>query len=144
MKRQLSTISAITLLLILSGCGSSLIIENVDYAQPLESVLVPDSNNEVHDQRYALRFTISGILLREGVEGVQEIRLIRDQAGLYYLTAAGFSSVYQFTPEQGSLKLMNRIAIPGDVLQQPALNQRGSYIELVDTSNGRTFNLSEV
>jgi hypothetical protein len=30
-----------------AACGPSLVIQNVDYAQPLESVLSPDMDNQV-------------------------------------------------------------------------------------------------
>lgn len=116
----------------------------MDYSQPLESVLKPDANNVVHDQRYALRFDLTEVLQNEGVSSVSEIRLIRDRSGFYYLTAPGFGSVYQFIPAENSLKLQKRIEIPGATLQEPALNQRGTHIELVDTANGRTFNLKEI
>ena len=144
MKRSIQIVSVLIFAFLLSACGSSLIIENVDFSQPLESVLSPDTDNVVVDQRYALRFDLTEVLNREGVLSVSEIRLLRDRAGFYYLTAPGFGSVYQFIPEVNSLKLLNRIEIPGTALQEPALNQRGTHIELVDTANGRTFNLKEI
>lgn len=61
------------------ACGSSFAIHDVDYSQPLESVLTPDSDNMVHDQRYAVKFSIAGLLEEEGVNGLEELRMIRDR-----------------------------------------------------------------
>lgn len=127
-----------------TACGTTLIIEDVDFSQPLESVLTPDSNQSVHDQRYALRFNLSDLFIQEEVSGVPHIRMIRDRSGFYYITAPGFTAVYRFIAEESSFKLAERIEIPGAALQEPALNQRGTHIELVDTANGRAFNLSEL
>jgi hypothetical protein len=76
-----------------AACGPSLVIQNVDYSQPVESVLTPDGDAMVHDQRYAIKFSISPILEDEGVSSVDEIRLIRNRAGYYFVTAEGFSNV---------------------------------------------------
>jgi hypothetical protein len=124
-----------------AACGPSLVIQNVDYAQPLESVLSPDMDNQVHDQRYAIKFNISGILEEEGASSVDEIRLIRSSAGYYFVTAAGFNNVYVFETDERELKLKRKIEITGDGLGQPAFNQRDSYIELVDRATGNTYNL---
>ncbi len=125
-----------------AACGPSLVIQNVDYSQPIESVLSPDSNNEVHDQRYAIKFNVSAILEEEGSSSVEEIRLIRNNAGFYFVTAAGFNNVYVFETDEGELKLKNKIEITGQGLGQPAFNQRDSYIELVDRASGNTYNLN--
>ena len=123
------------------ACGPSLVIQNVDFAQPIESVLSPESNNEVHDQRYAIKFNISGILEEEGSSSVDEVRLIRNRAGYYFVTAAGFQNVYVFETDESELKLKTKIEITSNGLGQPAFNQRDSYIELVDRTSGETYNL---
>lgn len=124
-----------------AACGPSLVIQNVDYAQPIESVLSPDSNNDVHDQRYAIKFNVTNILEEEGSSSVDEVRLIRNGAGYYFVTAAGFNSVYVFKADENELKLENRIEITGEGLGQPAFNQREGFIELVDRATGDTYNL---
>jgi len=126
-----------------AACGPSLVLEGVDYAQPLESVLAPDDNAEVHDQRYAVKFSISPILEEEGISQVDEIRLIRNRAGYYFLTAAGFNNVYVFEPSDSELALATIIEITGDGLEQPAFNQRDEYIELVDLGTGESYNLDQ-
>lgn len=124
-----------------AACGPSLVIQNVDYSQPVESVLTPDGDAMVHDQRYAIKFSISSILEEEGVSSVDEIRLIRNRAGYYFVTAEGFSNVYVFEADESELKLAKKIEISGDGLGQPAFNQRDTYIELVDRATGQTYNL---
>lgn len=141
-----STIQAILLCILMIGtvsCGSSLVIENVDYSQPLESVLTPNSENVVHDQRYAIKFSVSPILEAEGRESVNEIHLIRNSAGYYFVTANGFQNVYVFAPGEGELELENSIEFLEDNLQEPAFNQRSNYIELVDLSDGETYRLDQ-
>lgn len=126
-----------------SACGPSLVIQNVDYSQPIESVLSPDSNNQIHDQRFSIKFSLSPILEDEGIGFVDEIRLIRNRAGFYFVTAAGFNHVYVFKPDESELALEHKIEIPGEGLQDPAFNQRGSHIELVDLASGQTYNLDQ-
>ncbi|WP_069131324.1 hypothetical protein [Rhodohalobacter halophilus] len=125
-----------------AACGPSLVIQNVDYAQPIESVLTPDSNNDVHDQRYAIKFNISNLLEEEGSSSANEIRLIRNSAGYYFVTAADFNNVYVFETDEGELKLKNKIEITANGLGQPAFNQRDGFIELVDLASGNTYNLN--
>jgi len=133
----------IALLFGASACGPSLVLQGVDYAQPIESVLSPDSNADVHDQRYAVKFNISPVLQEEGVSTVDQIRLIRNSPGYYFLTAQGFNNVYVFSPEANELELESKINITDNGLQQPAFNQRNGTIELVDMSTGDTFNLDQ-
>lgn len=143
-KQKLNTLlMCIALLFGAAACGPSLVLQEVDYAQPIESVLSPDSNADVHDQRYAVKFNISPVLQEEGVSTVDQIRLIRNSAGYYFLTAQGFKNVYVFSPEASELELESKINITGNGLQQPAFNQRNGTIELVDMSTGDTFNLDQ-
>ena len=123
------------------SCGPSLVIQDVDYSQPLESVLSPDSDNIVHDDRYAIDFSITPILEEEGRSSVNQIRLIRNHAGYYFVTANGFRNVYVFAPAESELELENTIEFEEKGLGEPAFNQRNEYIELVDLSNGETYRL---
>lgn len=141
-KPTITTLSlCVAILFGAAACGPSLVIQNVDFAQPIESVLSPDSENQVHDQRYAIKFSISGILEKEGSAGVDEIRLIRSRAGYYFVTAQGFNNVYVFETDESELKLKRKIEITSNGLGQPAFNQRDSHIELVDRATGNTYNL---
>jgi len=143
-KPKLTTLSlCVALLFGAAACGPSLVLQGVDYAQPIESVLTPDADTEVHDQRYAVKFTIAPVLEEEGVSSVDEIRLIRNSAGYYFLTAAGFNNVYVFEPGESELSLKTKIEITGNGLSQPAFNQRDGHIELVDMATGDTYTLDQ-
>jgi hypothetical protein len=124
-----------------AACGPTLVIQDVDYSQPVESVITPDADNEIHDQRYAIKFSIQSLLEEEGITSVDEVRLIRNSAGYYFLTAYGFNHVYVLGPDESELKLKKRIQISEEGIGQPAFNQRGTHIELIDRSAGRTYNL---
>ncbi len=142
--RYLTSLTVLMALLFTAiGCGSSMVIQNVDYSQPLESVLAPDSELMVHDQRYAIKFSIGKILERENIGSVEEIRLIRNKAGYYFLTAKGFQHVYVFEPSEGELKKKEIIEISNDGLGDPAFNQRDSHIELIDRTTGQAYNLDQ-
>lgn len=140
-KSTLSTLFVGVLLLGVVSCGPSLVIQNVDYSQPLESVLSPDNDNIVHDERYAIDFSITPILEEEGRSSVNEIRVIRNTAGYYFVTANGFRNVYVFFPAESELELENIIEFQDIGLGEPAFNQRNDHIELVDLSNDETYRL---
>ena len=133
---------SLAILLSVSACGSSLILENVDYSQPIESVLVPDSDQIIHDQRYAVKFSIAPLLAEENLTEIDEIRMIRNRKGYYFLTASGFNNVYVLSPGESILELVEKLFITENGLSQPAFNQRDSYIELIDRNSGETFNLN--
>lgn len=142
MKSKLLTIITGALLFLGTvSCGPSLVLQNVDYAQPIESVLTPDEDNRVHDERYAIDFSISPLLEEEGISSVNEIRLIRNTAGYYFVTANGFNSVYIFFPEESELELENVISFESG-LSEPAFNQRNEFIELVDLANDTVYRLN--
>lgn len=133
----------IVTMLTFTACGSSLVIQNVDYSQPIESVLTPDSDGMVHDQRYAIKFSVSQFLELQEIDRVEDIRLIRNNAGYYFVTAAGFTSVYVFEPGESELLLSEEIELPNGPISNPAFNQRTSHIELIDGQSGQTYNLDQ-
>lgn len=126
-----------------AACGPSLVIQNVDYSQPIESVITPDADNTVHDQRYAISFSVAPLLADEGVSSVNEVRLIRNNKGYYFVTAEGFSNVYVLQAAEGELTLKTKIQLTGNGLGQPAFNQRGDHIEVVDRASGQTYQVNE-
>ena len=143
-KPTITTLSLCAALLFgASACGPSLVLQNVDYAQPIESVLTPDSNNQVHDQRYAIKFNITDILAEEETSSVNQIRVIRNSAGYYFVTAPGFNNVYVFESSESELKLKSLISVSESGLGQPAFNQRNTHIELVDLSTSSSYNLDQ-
>lgn len=141
-KRFNPVLFSLAILLSASACSTSLVLQNVDFSQPIESVLVPDSEQNVHDQRFAVKFSIAPLLAEENLPGVDEVRLIRNRAGFYFITASGFNNVYVFTPGESILELVEKVFITENGLSQPAFNQRETYIELIDRNTGETFNLN--
>lgn len=141
-QRFLHILFSLAILLSATACGPSLILQNVDYSQPIESVLVPDSELIVHDQRYGVKFSIAPLLAEENLTEVDEIRMIRNRAGFYFVTASGFNNVYVFTPGESIFELAEKMLITESGLSQPAFNQRETYIELIDRNTGETFNLN--
>lgn len=140
-KSKLATILlGVFVLFSVASCGPSLVIQNVDYSQPLESVVAPNSDNMVHDQRYAIKFSIAPILEEEGITSVNQIRLIRNNAGYYFVTANDFQNVYVFFPGESELRLENTIEFE-EGIGEPAFNQRDGYIQLVDLSTDETYRL---
>lgn len=133
---------SMVILLGVAACGPSLVLHNVDYSQPIESVLEVDSDFNVHDQRFAVKFSITPLLDEEGIPSVSEIRIIRSRAGYYFVTASGFNNVYIFASGESKLELVEKIRVSDNGLSQPAFNQRGSHIELIDRDTGETFNLT--
>ncbi len=131
------------LMLSVAACGPSLVITDVNYTQPVESVVSPDADNVINDRRYAISFSITSILEEENIASTDEVRLIRNRSGYYFVTAAGFNHIYVFKPASGELELENKIELTTDGLGQPALNQRGDHIEVVDRATGQTYRVTE-
>lgn len=120
---------------------ASLTIQHVDYAWPVESVLVVGENNTVFDGRHALTFNVAPVAERElknpdALKG-KAIRLLRNGEGYYFLTGEQFKHVYVFLPEAGELRLSAQLEVSQQGLKRPALNQRSPYVELVDGASLR-------
>lgn len=141
--KRTALITGVALLLLTAACGPTLVIQDVDYGQPVESVLTPGDDQIVHDQRYAIRFSITPLLMEEGVDSVDEVRLIRNSNGYYFVTAAGFNSVYVLRAAESELQLQATIEITAMGLGNPAFNQRGDHIELVDLASGNVYRMNE-
>lgn len=150
-KNTMSLINYLSICVLLAGvlaagCKQSLVISDVDYAQPVESVLTPNEEGIVEDTKNGFSFNIKPLQYSETGDTssvtVEEVRYIRSRDGFYYITAPGFSSVYVMAPEKGQLKLENRIGITEEGIAEPALNQRGEYIQLVDRSDDQVWALS--
>lgn len=143
-KSKLTTLLAsVALMMGVAACGPSLVITDVDYAQPIESVLSPDGNQVVHDQRYAISFSVAPILEEENAASANQVRLIRNSSGYYFVTAAGFNNVYVFEPKGGEPRLKRKIELTEQGLGQPAMNQRGDHIEVIDRDAGVSWQVNE-
>jgi len=136
----------IAALLCLSGC-SVLMLEQVDFGWPVESVVTVSSSNTIEDVRYSVRTGV-GPLAREefqdstALRGAR-LRLLRNSAGFYFLTGPRFKHVYVFAPGPSTLTLNRAIPVTETGLKDPALNQRPPYVELVDGDNFRRLLTSD-
>ena len=129
----------ISALFITVGC-STMMLQPADFSWPVETVLKVNDNGFVSEERHTFDLNVKPIFYEEfndsnSVAG-KEIRIIRDKAGHYYFTGAGFKNIYMFIPVEGGMKLEDKITISDSLaLQKPAFNQKPAYVELIDGSN---------
>lgn len=131
--------------LTLCAC-SSLILKPADFAWPVESVLKVDNNGNVQAQRYSLSFNTKELFLKETGDSLgyenKELMIIRNPKGYYFMTAENFKNVYVFNPDDGAMKLENKIEISDSTgMQNPAFNLRPPFIQLIYGNN--KVNLTE-
>ncbi len=138
-----ATLLLVTVLFV--GCKQSMVISKVDYSQSIESVLTPDENGLVKDMQHGLTFNIKPLQYAETQDTssvtTDEVRYIRGSEGYYYITAPNYQHVYVMAPEKGKLKLKERLNISEKGLQQPAFNQRNSYVQLLSRTSGKSWKL---
>jgi hypothetical protein len=123
------------------------VVKNVNYAHQIESVLTPDENGTVNDVRHGISFNVQPFQKKEFGENdstqIQEVRLIRNQEGFYFITANGFKNVYVMEPESGSLKLKNKIKVSETAISEPAFNMRDGIVQLVKVDTNEIVSLNE-
>jgi hypothetical protein len=123
------------------------VVKDVNYSHQLESVLTPDENGDIHDVRHGLTFNVAPFQQQEFGDTdstqIQEIRLIRDAKGYYFITANQFKHVYVMKPGAGTLKMEKKIKVSDDRLEAPALNFRNNTVQLVKTETNEIFVLTE-
>ncbi len=130
---------SISIIFIIAGC-TKILLKSTDNSWPVEAVLKVNNDGFIYDERYAFDLNIKPIFYEEfndsnSVAG-KEIRVIRDRAGIYYFTGAGFKSIYRFVPVEGGMKLEDKIDLPDTLaLKAPAFNQKLTNIELIDGTN---------
>lgn len=133
-------------LLLFTGCKQSMIISDVNYSQPIETVLIPDKNGVVQDVQHGLQFNVLPLQYAELQDTssvkIDEVRMIRGQEGYYYITATDFKHVYVMTPEKNKLVLEKKLKVNEQGLSEPAFNQRSSYIELLNRGNDETYSVT--
>lgn len=133
---------------IVAGC-TKMLLKTTDFSWPVETALKVNDNGFVSEERYNFDLNVKPIFYEEfndsnSVAG-KEIRIIRDRAGHYYLTGAGFKSVYLLMPVEGGMKLEDKIEIPDTLaLKMPAFNQKSTNIELIDGTNKYVVINSEI
>lgn len=139
MQFKISALFVLLLFLSLAAAGcSSLELKPASFGWAVEDVVMVESDGTVKVERYMLTADVSKLYFEEtgdssGIAGNQ-LRIIRDNAGYYYMTARGFKNVYVFEADDAALSLVNKITVyEEDVLTEPAMNQRAPYIELLDS-----------
>ncbi|MHB1686040.1 MAG: hypothetical protein ACYCVH_01470 [Ignavibacteriaceae bacterium] len=134
--------------LFIAAC-STLILKPADFAWPVESVLNVDNNGKVDLQRYSISFDTRKLFLKETGDSLgyqnQQLRVIRNSKGYYFMVANNFKNVYVFNVDDGAFHLEKKIEISDKTkLQNPAFNQRPPFIELVYGENDSSkVNLTE-
>ncbi|MBO6572160.1 hypothetical protein A8B79_09765 [Balneola sp. EhC07] len=143
---RISLFVFMAVLLFASAC-KTFEVKNVNYAQQVESVLTPTDNGDVTDSRYGIAFNILPFQYEEMKDSssvlVDEVRLIRNQNGFYFITADGFNNVYVMEPINSGLKLKEKINVTEQGLVSPAFNLRSPFVQLIDTATSETFTLNE-
>jgi len=127
---------AVSFAVLITACGSSIAIQNVDFSQPLEVVGQPDNSGLVSDIRTGVSFSVLPLLEKEGITSNEfsgtDVRMIRNHQGYYFVTAAGFKNVYVMQSRENELRSEKVIPVASQRLQNPSFNQRNPYIQLLD------------
>lgn len=130
----------------MTGCQQTLMISDVDYSQPIETVLQPNEEGVVSDVEHGISFNILPIQYAETGDTTtvttDEIRMIRGREGFYYITAVGYQNVYVMAPEEETLRLKKKILVNEGGISQPAFNQRSPYVQLLNRETGESYALS--
>ncbi len=130
--------------LIISGCAA-LILQPADFSWPIENVLKIDEKGFIKEDRHTFTINVKPIFHEEHRDSNlalgKEIRIIRSQAGYYFITASNFKNIYVLIPIESGMKLVNKINISEtQPLLNPAFNQKSPYIELIDGSKKYLLN----
>jgi hypothetical protein len=122
------------LLFSLFGC-SSLKLTPANFSWAIESVLPVNQDGVVTDKRYAFSFNAKPLFFAEKGDSTvfvdEELHIIKNEKGYYFITSKSFSGVYVFQESDGALALTNKIAFE-QKLSNPAFNARSPWIELVE------------
>ncbi|MHB8339271.1 MAG: hypothetical protein ACYDEE_17800 [Ignavibacteriaceae bacterium] len=131
------------------GACSTLVLKPADFAWPVESVLSVDNNGKVDIKRYSINFDARELFLKETGDSLgyqnQQLRVIRNLNGYYFMVANNFRNVYVFNVQEGTFRLEKKIEISDKTgIQNPTFNQRPPFIELVYGKNDSSkVNLTE-
>lgn len=138
---------ALLTILFLQACTKSLVVKNVNYAQQIESVLIPDANGNVTDIRHGLSYSILPFQYEEFNDTtsvlISEVRMIRNHQGYYFITADKFKHVYVMAPKRGEMKLEKKILVDEEGLLSPVFNWREPVVQLIDDTNNVVILLNE-
>jgi len=122
--------------LIITVACSTLIVKPTDFAWPVETVLKINDDGKVTEDRYAIKFNTKGIFYEELNDSSafknKELRILRNMNGYYFIISKQFKNIYVFEADNGALVLENKIPVSETGLENPALNQREPYVELIN------------
>ncbi len=142
---NLFTAALLLSMILLSGCKQSMVISKVDYSQSIESVLTPDDDGMVEDQKHGLAFNIKPLQYMETQDTssvtTEEVRYIRGKEGFYYVTAPNYKNVYLLEPEKSKLRLEKKIKVSEEGIAEPAFNQRITHIQLLNQQSNESWKL---
>ena len=130
-------------LLALPGCAS-VTLKPVDFSWPFESVLTTDATGFAKGEPKTIAFNATELFKAEKAPTTgadQVVRVIRDDAGYYYITSPGFKHVYIFEGGDGRLTLEKKVLIAEEGMEKPFFNRRELGIELV--ANGQVYLLNK-
>ena len=133
----MKTLAVLSVTLIVLGTACTMLtLQPADFSWPVESALKVDEQGNVAEDRYSTDFNTIALFYEEFQDSMaykgKEIRLIRNNAGNYFITGKDFKNVYVFNANEGTLALEKKIFISEFGFKSPAFNQRSPYIELVD------------
>ncbi|NWF50313.1 MAG: hypothetical protein HXY49_07210 [Ignavibacteriaceae bacterium] len=130
-----SILALLIIMLSIPAC-TMLVLQPVNFAWPIESVVIPDENGIAKEERYSLSFNTKQLFFEEVGDSLayldKELRVIRNSSGYYFITGNRFKNVYVFKGAEGALELENKIFLSEFGVEKPAFNQRPPYVELVD------------
>ena len=135
MKTLFITVAGIFLFSFL-GC-SSLTLTPANFSWAIESVLPVNQQGIVTDKRYAISFNAKPLFFAEKGDSAlyfdEQLHIIKNEKGYYFLTAKAFSAVYVFQETEGALTMTNKILLKNNLVS-PAFNARPPWIELIEGS----------
>jgi hypothetical protein len=125
--------------------GCALTLKPVDYSWSYESVLNAGPDGVVKGEPKTIAFNAQELFREETgqpgpVEG-KTVRIIRNDAGYYFITSPGFKHVYIFEGAEGKLSLKNKVLIDEKGMEKPFFNRRDRGIELV--ANDKVYLLNK-
>lgn len=119
-------------------------VKPVDYSWSFESVMNKDAAGVYRAEPKTLAFDATEIFREEtgkkDAVADRPLRVIRDAAGFYYVTAPGFRHVFVLEGGERKLTLEKKILVDPDGMEKPFFNQRERGIELVADGQVRLLN----
>lgn len=147
MKYSKFSLFVVAAVLLFTSACKTFEVQNVNYAHQVESVLEPNEEGQVSDSRYGISFNILPFQFQEMEDSssvlVEQVRLIRNNRGYYFITANGFNNVYVMEPIESGLKLKEKITISESGLIKPAFNLRSPFVQLVDIETSEIYTMNE-